>query len=212
MEDKKVFHNGEYFSKSDMLRLMKSEPDYTSASPFIVSLMMYAYEYRDDEVIAEINKYGQSKNHALYPVTLHSPASEHNMPKHFDEAEQCRSKFRLLNEEQQIKLLKECMGELLKNNQSLFDKKQCWIGVFLVIRDRLDGKIKGTSFFEYANQITPDEMPTQYKITRNTMSNLSRHIKPSDREEAYYDMVSNPFKDLCERFWEITKDKILTNF
>lgn len=212
MEDIKVFHNGQYIEKAVLIGLLKKEPDYTVASTYRESLLVYAVQNRDYEIIDIINELRRKYNYPLYPVTSHSPASEHNMPKRFDEAEKCRSNYKRLSDEQRIELLKESLSELMKGSPRLFDKQQCWIGIYLVIKDRLEGKLKKSSFHKLAEKITPEGFAENKRISKNTMSNLSRMINAEDREEAYYDMEQNPFKDLCDDFWEIIKGKILTKF
>ena len=212
MEDKKVFHNGQYIDMSVLIGLLDKEPNYIVASSYRESLLVYALQHDDYEIINIINKNREKHNYPIYPTTSYAPASEHNMPKRFDEAEKCRGIYRRLNDEQRIELLKESLSELVKNSPRLFDKQQCWIGIFLVIRDRLDGKLKASSFHKLAEKITPENLANEKKISKNTMSNLSRIINAEDRNEAYYDMGENPFTELCDKYWDIVRGKILTNF
>ena len=40
---------------------------------------------------------------------------------------------------------------------------------------------------------------------------MSRYIKAEDRELAYYEMEDNPFDELCNEFWMILSEQILTS-
>jgi len=42
-----------------------------------------------------------------------------------------------------------------------------------------------------------------------TMSNFARCVDYEDRFEAYYDMEANPWKELCDVYWNILKGQIL---
>ena len=210
MEDRMVLHNGEEFRLPTLIKLIEKASDLTSAYPIIISLLLNAYELRDDDLVNQMKRYIQSWDKPV--VKLQSPASNNNMPKRFDEAEKCRGKYKRLNDEQRIELLKESLSELVKNSPRLFDKQQCWIGIYLVIKDRLEGKLKASSFHKLAEKITPENLANEKKISKNTMSNLSRMINAEDRNEAYYDMEENPFTELCDKYWDIVRGKILTNF
>ena len=81
----------------------------------------------------------------------------------------------------------------------------------MVVRDRLVGEsLKQTGFFNFANEITPEDWPVRLRIGENTSKNFGREIDADDRGEAYYDMKQNPQKELCDTFWEIVKSMILT--
>lgn len=210
MEDRIVLHNGEEFRLSTLIKLIEKARDLTSAYPIIISLLLNAYELRDDDLVNQMKRYIQSWDKPV--VKLQSPASNNNMPKMSEDIELWRKKYRNFNDEQKIELFKESLCEILRENKRLFDKQKCWIGIFLVIRDRLDGKLKASSFHELAEKITPDEVPEKLRISTKTMSNMSRSIKPKDKNEAYYDMEENPFTELCDKYWDIVRDRILTNF
>ena len=84
----------------------------------------------------------------------------------------------------------------------------CWIGIYLVVRDRLDEDLKKKPFCGYS--ITPDDWPSELTLGSYSLSNMERHIKGEDKEEPYYLMDNNPFKDLCDEFWKILFSLILT--
>jgi hypothetical protein len=59
--------------------------------------------------------------------------------------------------------------------------------------------------------MTPEVWPADMKIAVSTMTNFAHYVDCSDRQEAYYDMQNNPWKDLCYTFWEILEELILTS-
>ena len=84
-------------------------------------------------------------------------------------------------------------------DSNVFNKKQHWIGVFLVVRDRLSGDPKQSHFTEYANKFTPADWPEELKIGK-VMTNVSKKI---DTNELYYDLENNPYETVCDEFWNI---------
>ena len=105
--------------------------------------------------------------------------------------------------------MKSCLKMLIMEDK-LFSCKNDWLSVMLVVRDRLDGNINQNNIYEYARAITPEDWPKSLRISEHTSKNFSRLLSMEDRKEPYYDMIDNPQKDLCDRFWEIVIQAILT--
>jgi hypothetical protein len=57
----------------------------------------------------------------------------------------------------------------------------------------------------------PTDWPEKLKINDSTLSTISRYIKADDRELAYYEMEDNPFNEMCNEFWNILSEQILTS-
>ena len=83
-------------------------------------------------------------------------------------------------------------------DSNVFNKKQHWIGVFLVVRDRLSGDPIQSHFTEYAKKFTPNDFPEELKIGK-VMTNVSKKI---DTNELYYDLENNPYETVCDEFWD----------
>ena len=122
-----------------------------------------------------------------------------------------RKKYKALTEEKREALLKAGMKELKDTHANLFKSKIDWNGIFLVLRDRLDESIRKSEFYTLAQKMTPEGWPADLKIAVSTMTNFAHYVDFSDRQEAYYDMQNNPWKDLCYTFWEILEELILTS-
>jgi hypothetical protein len=81
----------------------------------------------------------------------------------------------------------------------------------MVIRDQLfGGCLSQAEFLSLAIKITPDELPKKLRICKSTMKNFGREVGEDDRGQAYYRMHCNPQKELCDTFWAIIQETILT--
>jgi hypothetical protein len=115
-----------------------------------------------------------------------------------------------MTEEERLELLRKCMRRLIADYH-LFNYARHWLSIFMVVRDRLVGEsLNQTSFLTLANEITPEGLPLKLRFGENTRKNMGREICEVDRGEVYYRMKRNPQKQLCDTFWDIVKDTILT--
>ena len=121
-----------------------------------------------------------------------------------------RNVYKKLAKEDRTKVLRAALSALRVENVGLFRNKLCWIGVYFVVRDRLDGKINQTDFYDFALSFTPDDWPDELRIGSTTFSNLTRKVNYEDRSEAYYDMDNNPWNELCEKYWALVLNGLLT--
>lgn len=133
------------------------------------------------------------------------PASEGNLPNDLSLEDEARRYFKELTDGNKLNLLRKAMKQLRDSN--VFNKKQHWIGVFLVLRDRLSGDPIQSHFTEYAKKFTPDDFPEDLKIGK-VMTNVSKII---DVNELYYKMEYNPFETVCDNFWNVILNLIRPN-
>jgi hypothetical protein len=126
-------------------------------------------------------------------------------------AEHARRKYFRMSEMDRDELVCEVLTILIDKHRDLFKTKNYWNGIFLVLRDRIDEDMKKTDFAKWMIRILPQDWPAGLMISEQTMRNFSHYISYSDREVAYYDMDDNPWKELCNTFWSIMEDMILTN-
>ena len=110
----------------------------------------------------------------------------------------------------QKSVLEDSLKDLMNLHLALFKSRAFWNGIFLVIRDRVDGSLKKSEFSDLAVVITPEGWPPSLMISKTTLNNFSHYVAYPDSEEAYYDMQSCPWEDLCDTFWEILEKQILT--
>lgn len=124
--------------------------------------------------------------------------------------------FQGLDPEKQQDVLRQAIGSLLESMAAdgkgkLFSKKQHWMAVYMVLRDRLGLLAKHNEFHTYAAKITPDTCPSKLRMSHSTMTNFSKTVP----EGPYFKMKNNPFHEHCSVLWTIIKNiyfsKVSTN-
>ena len=206
-----VYHDGAYIHMTKLIEMAKKAGSYNLAEHYIVSLLVHANRYQLLNIIDEVDNIRKHYNLAPFP-TAGAPASSNNMP-NFEspqekQAEIARGYYIHLTKDRREALLKEALAKMLLEKDNLFTKKACWIGVYLVVKGRLDEDLKMQVFCTY--DITPKGWPSRLAIGQKALSNFGRYIKGKDQLKPYYLMEKNPFKDLCTKFWEILLGLILT--
>lgn len=187
---------------------------YNVAEHYIVSILFHATIYNLPQFNEYVNDIRSHYNLDPFPTTkeiasINNKSSITALSK--NPADKAREIYRKMTKEQRKAVLKEAMIHLKLDCMELFRNKSYWIGIYLVVKDRLDENINQSNFYDLGVAITPDDWPQNKAIGKTTMSNLTRNIKDvKDRQEAYYDMTDNPFEELCDRFWNILLSLILT--
>lgn len=208
-----VFFDGEYFEDMRLLEMAKHAGSYQIAEHYLCPLLFYAIKHKKYYLAEEVNNVRRFYALAPFPTINGSPASENNMPDFVSKKrtanELAREKYKKMNIEQKYEVVKKSLILIMLNNPDLFNKRSCWIGIYLVINDRLTS-MSQTDFIGFATKVTPSEWPDDKRIGNSTFSNVGRYLSFEDRQEAYYDMDNNPFNDLCERFWSVLRNEILT--
>lgn len=202
--------NGVPIRVKTLIEMAKNAGDYSMAQPFLVTLLYYANIHHLNYINDEVDKIRKHYNLAPFPA-LGAPASGNNMP-NFEtpqkkQAEIARGIYCQMIKEQREDVLKEALAQLFIEKENLFVKNACWIGIYLVVKDRLDEDLKMQGFCTYS--ITPEGWPSKLTISPKSLSNIRRYIKGKDQFQPYYLMEENPFKDLCNKFWEILLGLIL---
>lgn len=189
-----IYHNHTEVSVLTVIGMAKGAPDYGSAAPFLNSLFYAAKQREDNWLFSQCQDIMEKFGASPYPE---SPASEGNLPNDPSLEKEAKRYFIGLTEGNQLSLLRKAMTQLRETN--VFNMRQHWIGVFLVVRDRLSGDPKQSHFTEYANKFTPADWPEKLKIG-STMTNVSKIINTN---ESYYEMENNPYETVCDEFWNI---------
>ena len=182
---------------------------HDGAKPYLFSLLAHGVMHGISDYINKVNEIREQYNVTPIPVPKDM---EENVFKHkhmYSNSEIAKKKFLGLSEQKKHSVLMSSLYVLMSEHRGLFTSKTHWIGIFLVIHDRLDGKIIKTNFKVLASAITPAQWPEELCIGDSTMGNFSRLYDYSDRLEAYYDMENNPQKDLCNTFWDILESQIM---
>ncbi len=202
MKDYMIYHNHTKVSFLTVIDMAKGAPDYSSAAPFLNSLFYAAKQREDNWLFSQCQDIMEKFGASPYPE---SPASEGNLPNGPSLEKEAKRYFKGLTEGNQLKLLREAMKQLRDSN--VFNKKQHWIGVFLVVRDRLSGDPIQSHFTEYAKKFTPDDYPEELKIG-TIMTNASKTVS---MDKLYYDMKNNPYETVCDEFWNTILSLIRPN-
>ena len=209
--------DGVYIKRDKVLTMARKCGNYLIAEHYLMPVLFYTTPMNKQWIDEEVNKIRSIYSMMPYSPLRTAPASANNMPNFVPmkktPADVARESYRKLSLQERYEVLKEALSTLKANHGHLFSKQACWIGIYLVVRDRLDGSIKKDAFFDFAVLCTPEDWKDAHRIKKTTMSNFAREIKDSeDREQAYYDMMSNPFEELCNKFWDILQEVILTGY
>ena len=147
---------------------------------------------------------------------VHIPESgEVSRKNHYDrdreQNESARKRYQAMSKKERKTIIEESLIVLIKEHRQLFTSKNHWIGLYLVVKDRVDGNMTKLDFTNGVLGINMDSWPDDLKISERTLSNFARCVDYEDRYEAYYDMESNPWEELCDVYWDILKGQILMN-
>lgn len=169
----------------------------------MASLQNAAARSGDGELLAALDE----KKKKRWGTSFDAPevVTQNNLPPL--SIEECVKRwFQKLSTENQQMILKQAMEKLLEatneDGKKLFYKKQHWMAVYMVLRDRLSIAIQQVYFEDYARRITPETCPTNYRISSSTMTNFSKTVP----EGPYFMMKQNPFEGLCSTLWTIIKN------
>ncbi len=204
-----IVHDGVHFQLDELVKLAKNAGSYVLAMPYMMSILYYAARTEQPELAEVCNAIRAHYNLSAFSAS--PPASVQNLPAGTTAADVARRRYRALPVDGRRDVLRVSLAELQTRRGDLFTSKECWIGVYLVVHDRLDDKLRKKAFYDLAVAATPEEWPEQLAIGPSTMSNYARHIPGEVRLEAYYDMGDScPWQLLCECFWEILQKVLLT--
>jgi hypothetical protein len=202
-----------WLKEEQLLKLAMNVGNYALAEHYLCALLADAVIKGRREVITEVNKVRE--HYGVTPI----PLSEDDLEDDNDlmgrtrltaADEQARRRFLNMPREDRLCILRKSMDRLIADYH-LFNYARHWLSIFMVVRDRLVGEsLNQTSFLTLANEITPEGLPLKLRFGENTRKNMGREICEVDRGEVYYRMKRNPQKQLCDTFWDIVKDTILT--
>ena len=202
--------DGVYVKEDSVIKMAGNAGSFAVAEHYLCALLAHGLMYGKADIINKVNEVREQYQALPYAKPDdQSPRDEYGRSRVESVEFKVRKLYSQMSSEQQRELLRSCL-QLLKNQTNLFCRKQHWLGVMLVVRDRLDSSVNQSNFFSYALRITPEGWPKALCIGKHTTTNFSKLLRNNDWSEAYYDMESNPQKNLCEKFWEIVKQTILT--
>ena len=207
-----IWHDGATIPENLLMTMAKTAGTYEGAKPYLFSLLAHGVMHGISDYIYKVNEIRELCGVEPIPVPENMDDMM-NARKGYKKSPEdlAREKYKQMNDTMKYALLKTALGEIADKRLELIKKKAVWIGVYHVVHDRLDGSIVKNTFYTTAKAIEPDNWPVKFRISEDTMSNYAHHISYNDSMEAYFDMDENPFKELCDAFWEVLSRMILTN-
>jgi hypothetical protein len=203
-----VYLDGMLLKEEQLLKLSKNVGCYAQAEHYLFALLAHGVINGKREVIDMVNEVREFYGVPKIPVGNQESTFTRSRAESLDD--KARMLFKKMPIEKRREILKESLRRL-RTQFHLFIYSKHWMSIYMVIRDRLEGEyLNQSNFYEYALEITPDDMPDKLRVGINTAKNFSRELEVEDRCEAYYDMYSNPQKELCDKYWEMVKMAILT--
>ena len=208
-----IFLDGMWLQEKQLLKLAMNVGNFALAEHYLCALLADAVIKGRREVIVEVNKVREHYGVNAIPLGKDDLQEDDNLQgktRLTAADEQAKRLFLKMTEEERLEVLRKCMHRLIKDYH-LFIYARHWLAIFMVVRDRLMGEsLNQSNFLTLANEITPESLPLKLRFGENTRKNLGREISEADRGEVYYRMKRNPQKQLCDTFWDIVKDTILT--
>lgn len=206
-----IYLDGVWLKEEQLILMAKNAGCMTLAEHYLCAYLVNAVLNGNQKAIGTVNEIRRIYNLDAIPETEDSKGGISGKRNKDQTTELAREKYKNMHAEIRKNLLCKSLKNLKSRHQDLFDSQACWNAIFLVVKDRLDNSIKKSHFAKWARTFTPEDWPEDLTISESTLRNFSHYVEYSDREEAYYDMESNPWKVLCDTFWEIVKMTILTS-
>ena len=208
-----IYLDGMWLKEGQLLKLAMNVGNFALAEHYLCALLADAVIKGRREAIVEVNKVREHYGVTAIPLSeddLESDEDLNGKTRLTAADEQARKRFLNMSREDRLCVLRRSMNRLIADYH-LFNYARHWLSIFMVVRDRLVGEsLNQTSFLTLANEITPEGLPLKLRFGENTRKNMGREICEVDRGEVYYRMKRNPQKQLCDTFWDIVKDTILT--
>ena len=208
-----IYLDGMWLKEEQLLKLAMNVGNFALAEHYLCALLADAVIKGRREVITEVNKVREHYGVTAIPLSEDDLKDDENLKgktRLTAADEQARRRFLSMSREDRLCVLRRSMDRLIADYH-LFNYARHWLSIFMVVRDRLVGEsLNQTSFLTLANEITPEGLPLKLRFGENTRKNMGREICEVDRGEVYYRMKRNPQKQLCDTFWDIVKDTILT--
>ena len=208
-----LYLDGMWLRQEHLLNLAMGVGNYAQAEHYLFALLADAVVKGKREAILEVNKVREHYGVKAIPLGQDDLQEDDDLKgktRLTAADEQAKRLFLKMTEEERLELLRKCMRRLIADYH-LFIYARHWLAIFMVVRDRLMGEsLNQSNFMTLANEITPESLPLKLRFGENTRKNLGREICEADRGEVYYRMKRNPQRQLCDTFWDIVKDTILT--
>lgn len=208
-----VFLDGMWLQDKQLLKLAMNVGSFQLAEHYLCALLFDAVAKGKREMLVEVNRVREHYGIAPIPLSIDDMKDDRELRGKMRvgaDDEEARALFLNMEQAERLEVLRVSMLLLLSDHH-LFIYARHWLSVFMVVRDRLVGpSLSQVSFASLAIDISPKEMPQRLRFSDTTRKNLMRQIDNEERDEVYFKMKKNPQKRLCDTFWDIVKNTILT--
>ena len=203
-----IWHDGATIPEDLLISMAKTAGCYESAKPYLFSLMAHGLNHGIRNYIYKVNEIRDYYH--VVPIPIAKEMEQGTTCDQTHHADVARKRYKALNLDCREQVVTNSLKLLLTNHRNLFCSKTDWAGIYLVIKDRLNGRISKTRFTRLMMNLTRDWWPKELQIGARTLSNFGRCVAYKDRLEAYYDMEKNPWAELCDTYWNLLMQQILT--
>lgn len=198
-----VWHDGIRMKDATLVGMAMKAGSYALAEHYLVTLMahglMYGfYDYID--LVNEVRAYYRVEKIPVPKQEVGVATSTMGKKRFYDDL---RIRYQKLTTPERESLLQKGLKCLMANHAELFRMKYHWLGIYLVVRDRLDYGLTQCGFLVMASHATPALWPEKLRLTENVFKNMNKVFETGDFENAYYEMACNPMEVLCDTFWEV---------
>ena len=197
-----VWHDGIRMKDATLVGMAMKAGSYALAEHYLVTLMAHGLMYGIYDYIDLVNEVRAYYRVEKIPVPKHEAGGTTitmGKKKFYDDL---RIRYQKMATPEKEILLQGGLKCLMANHPELFRMKYHWLGIYLVVRDRLDYGLTQCGFLVMAGHATPASWPEKLRLTDNVFKNMNKVFETGDFENAYYEMSYNPMETLCDTFWE----------
>lgn len=206
-----VWHDGAQIKAHYLVAMAKKAGSYALAEHYLVSILAHGVMHGLRDYIDMVNEVRVHYQVEPIPVPKQEKKTVYGKDrKTRDRVYQVRKMYQALNEEECQALLKDCLETLLTNFPGLFKFKNQWVGIYLVVRDRLNGQLTQCDFMKLVMKALPTQWPSRLIVNENVFKNMRRDFPKSEEGASYFELEYNPQKKLCDTFWDILQQSLLT--
>ena len=203
-----IWHDGVRIREDQLISMAKQAGSYAIAEHYICSLLAHGTIYGLAYIIDKVNEIREFYQVGAIPKPNVDNDSLPTTRYRNSVEEQVRKKYRKMTVDARIELMHDSLEILMTNHPKLFRFKNQWQGIYFVVHDRLDGSLSQKDFISQAMVATPICWPERITISGNEFKNLRRDSQIEDYDETYYEMKNNPYRELCDTYWDIIKQLI----
>ena len=207
-----VFLDGMWLQEQQLLKLAMNVGSLPGAEHYLCALLFDAVIKGKRELLLEVNKVREHYGASPIPLgdeDLKDDKELRGKSRVSVADEQARKLFLKMTNEEKLEVLRESFKTLLSDFH-LFIYNRHWLGIYMVLRDRLMGDLSQVDFIDLANDMCPEDFPEELRMSLSTKKNFGREINANERGEVYFKMKHNPQGLLCDTFWDIVRMTLLT--